>query len=107
MATSPDYVEFVCEQIKDVGTVRYRKMFGEYMVYVDDRPVLLVCDNMVYVKIRDEISGLMQGAETGRPYEGAKEHYLLDVENGQLAKSVTSILTAVTPVPKQKKKIKK
>ena len=107
MATSPDYVEFVCEQIKDAGTVRYRKMFGEYMVYVDDRPVLLVCDNMVYVKICDEISGLMQGAETSRPYEGAKEHYLLDVENGQLAKSVTSILTSVTPVPKQKKKMKK
>ena len=25
--------------------VRYKKMFGEYMVFVDEKPVLLVCDN--------------------------------------------------------------
>jgi TfoX/Sxy family transcriptional regulator of competence genes len=29
MATSVDYIEFVCEQIEGVGAVRYKKMFGE------------------------------------------------------------------------------
>ena len=32
MATSAEYIEFVCGQIAGVGAVRYRKMFGEYMV---------------------------------------------------------------------------
>ena len=51
MATSKDYIEFVLEQVKDFGDVTARKMFGEYMVYANEKPVLLVCDNSVFVKI--------------------------------------------------------
>ncbi|MDR1528969.1 MAG: DUF1905 domain-containing protein [Burkholderiales bacterium] len=29
MAISPDYIEFVVEQVRDCGAVRYKKMFGE------------------------------------------------------------------------------
>jgi TfoX/Sxy family transcriptional regulator of competence genes len=32
MSTTPDFIEFVCEQIRDVGEVRYKKMFGEYKI---------------------------------------------------------------------------
>jgi len=45
MATTVDFIEYVCGQIDGVGAVRYKKMFGEYMAYVNDKPVLLVCDN--------------------------------------------------------------
>ena len=37
MSTSLDFIEYVCEQIAGVGPIRYRKMFGEYMVYVNER----------------------------------------------------------------------
>lgn len=50
MATSVDFINYVCEQIVGVGDIRYRKMFGEYMVYVNYKPILLICDNTVYVK---------------------------------------------------------
>ena len=50
MATSSEYIEFVCEKIKDFGVVRSRKMFGEYMVYINDKPIFTVCDTTVYVK---------------------------------------------------------
>lgn len=59
MATSQEYIEFVCEQLVGIENVRYKKMFGEYMVYVNDKPVLLVCDNTVYVKKLPEIEELM------------------------------------------------
>lgn len=104
MATSIDYVEFVCDQIEGVGAIRFRKMFGEYMVYVNDKPVLLVCDNTVFVKKAENIKGYMQDAEVGFPYNGAKEHYLLDVEDTELAKTVVGILETTTPVPKPRKK---
>ena len=48
MATSSEYVTFVCEQIHGYGDVRCRKMFGEYMVYLNDKPIFTVCDNTVY-----------------------------------------------------------
>ena len=42
MSTSKEFVEYVCEQIHEVGFLRYKKMFGEYMIYVNDKPILLV-----------------------------------------------------------------
>ena len=36
MATTKDYIEYVCERLHGAGGLRYRKMFGEYMVYVND-----------------------------------------------------------------------
>lgn len=104
MATSVEYIEFVCEQIRGVGDVRYKKMFGEYMVYVNDKPILLVCDSTVYVKQLDCISDKMNDAQTGIPYSGAKTHYILDIENTDLSKEVILVLEEVIPVPKPRKK---
>ena len=104
MATSADYLAFVLEQLPPLWDVRSRKMFGEYMVYVNDKPVLLVCDNTVFVKIVPELAALMADAERGLPYEGAKEHYILDIDDNDLARQVVAVLEAVTPLPKPKKK---
>ena len=103
MATINEYIEYVCEQIKGVGEVRYKKMFGEYMVYVNEKPVLIVCNSTVYVKQLPEINDLMEGAIVGFPYKGAKEHYILDIDNSELCKKVVIELEKVTPIPKKKK----
>lgn len=103
MATTIDFIEYVCEQINGVGAVRYKKMFGEYMVYVNEKPILLVCDNTVYVKILDCISEKMKDAEKGFPYDGAKEHYILDIDNSEFNKEVIALLERVIPFPKPKR----
>ncbi|MDR2091681.1 MAG: transcriptional regulator [Clostridiales bacterium] len=92
MATTVDFIEFVTEQIDPRFTRRYRKMFGEYMVYVNEKPILLVCDNTVFVKIVPEIAEQTADAEKGFPYEGAKLHYVLDMENKERANEIISIL---------------
>lgn len=94
MATTVDYIEFVCEQIHGNYAVRYRKMFGEYMVYVNEKPVLLVCDNTVFVKKLSQLAAIMESAECGFPYAGAKEHYILDIENAELTEEVVSLLVS-------------
>lgn len=104
MATSKEYADFVCEQVSGFGDARSKKMFGEYMVYINDKPLLLVCDNTVFVKMLDCISNIMQSAETGYPYDGAKLHYILDIENAALCESVINALLPVIPVPKPRKK---
>ena len=104
MATTVDFIEYVCGQIEGVGAVRHKKMFGEYMVYVNDKPVLLVCDNTVFVKILPCLDALMRDAEKGHPYNGAKEHYILDIDNAELSREVAAALEPVTPLPKPRKK---
>jgi len=104
MASTADYINYICEQISGIGAVRSRKMFGEYMVYVNDKPLLLVCDNTVFVKMHESIADLMKSSEIGTPYTGAKEHYVLDIDNADFAKRVIQILEPLTPLPKPKKK---
>lgn len=104
MATSVDFIEYVCEQIADTGIVTCKKMFGEYMVYVNAKPILLVCDNTVYVKMLDEVKDIMQNAEIGNPYNGAKLHYILDIENKELCEEIIGILEPITKIPKPRKK---
>ncbi|MDR3056130.1 MAG: TfoX/Sxy family protein [Zoogloeaceae bacterium] len=104
MATTPDFIEYVCDQIAGVGAIRSRKMFGEYMVYVNDKPILLVCDNTVFVKQLDCLSQEMQNAEKGFPYTGSKLHYILDIDDADFAQKIIRVLEPVTPLPKQRKR---
>lgn len=104
MATTVEYIEYVCEQISGIGDIRYKKMFGEYMVYVNDKPVIIVCDNTTFVKKLPCIEEKMKEAQTGYPYEGAKEHYVLDIDNAEFCKSVIIEVEKVTKLPKPRKK---
>ena len=46
----------------------------------------------------------MDGAPCGVPYEGAKEHYILDIDDAPFARQVAALLETVTPLPKPRKK---
>ena len=104
MASSPEYIAFVCERLAPFGVVRSRKMFGDYMVYLNERPVFLVCDNSVFIKKLPQIAELMENAPCASPYDGAKEHYMLDVEDDALLEKLVPILEAATPLLKPRKK---
>ncbi len=104
MASSLEYVEFVCDQIAGIANVRYKKMFGEYMIYVNDKPVFLVCDDCVFVKIKDETTALIADADKAIPYKGAKEHYILDIDNKPLSQEIALALERITPKPKPRRK---
>ena len=78
MACTREFIDFVCDTLSPLGEVRSRKMMGDYIIYVNGKCVITACDNICYVKKLPCIAELMAGAETGRPYEGAKEAYILD-----------------------------
>ena len=104
MATSKEYIQYVCDQLQGVGSVRSRSMFGEYMVYVNDKPVLLVCDNTVYAKMLPALESLMRHGQQGAPYPGAKDHWLVDVDTPGLLRQVVDVLEPLTPVPRPRRK---
>lgn len=84
--------------------VRYRKMMGDYVIYVDEKCVITASEGLCYVKKLPEIAHLMQDAECGYPYEGAKEAYILDVDHQRHACEVVAILRDVLPYPKKRNK---
>ena len=104
MASTKDYVDYVCEHIAAYGIISNKKMFGEYMIYINAKPIILICDNTPYIKMKDEIKEYMGESSTDFPYNGAKEHYILDIEDRDITSKVLPILEQITPLPKPKKK---
>ena len=37
MASKPEFVEYIADQLSDAGSITYRKMFGEYGLYCDGK----------------------------------------------------------------------
>lgn len=105
MATTPDFIEYVCEQMSGTGFVRYRKMFGEYMVSLNDKPVLFVCDNTVFVKPLDCVADKLKDAEQGIPYQGAKAHYILDIDNAELSRKLSKSWSSSPRYPNPERRI--
>lgn len=104
MATNLEFAQYVCEQIAPCGCVRYRKMFGEYMIYINDKPILMLCDNTVFVKQLKVLSDLLGENEIGAPYEGAKPHYIIDADAREQLQAVVNLLEPLTALPKKRKK---
>ncbi len=71
MSTRPETLAFLLDQLGDWPSLRTRRMFGEYCVYVGDKPVAFVCDDLLYVKPTDAGVAMMAppvwGAFTTRP----------------------------------------
>ena len=50
MASSKDYLEYVLELLREVESVTYKKMMGEYMLYKEDILFGGVYDNRFLIK---------------------------------------------------------
>lgn len=106
MASDVGYVQHVCDQLRGVGDVSYRKMFGEFAIYVGVKVVALVCDNQLFLKPTEAGRGLLGTPRTAAPYPGAKPHFLLDehLDDRELLSEAFRVTEASLPAPKAKKR---
>lgn len=103
MATGQVFADYICEQLEGGGVICARKMFGEYMVYVNGKPVVLVCDDTVFMKKLPCLEELLSGHESRSPYAGAKEHYVLDPDDRETLRRAAVLAEEVIPLPKKRK----
>jgi len=78
MASDLEFVEYVCDQMRDAGRVRFRKMFGEFAVYCNDKVVALVCDDRLFVKSTPGGRVFIGEPVESPPYPSAKPHFLIE-----------------------------
>ncbi len=105
MATSPDTIAFIAEQLAGAGDVSTRKMFGEYALYLDGKVVALVCGDSLFVKPTVGALALVHDPSMGPPYPGAKPHILADAlldEPDRLVDVIRAVAQDL-PAPKPKK----
>lgn len=104
MACSTDFIEFICRALSPLGVVESRKMMGDYVIYLDGKCVITACDNNAFIKKLPCIADIMADAETGCPYPGAKEAYILDFADTRKALKAVEALWPALPYPKSRKK---
>lgn len=106
MASDREFVEYVCDQIRDAGVISYRKMFGEYAIYCNGKVVALVCDNQFFLKATDSGRSRIGNIVEAPPYPGAKPYFLIsdDLDNRERISSLVRITEREIPLPKPKKK---
>ncbi len=105
MASDLNFVEFVCDQIAGAGRVSFRKMFGEYAIYCNEKVVALVCRNQLFVRPTAGGHAKIGRAVEAPPYPGAKPHFLIgeQLEDRLWMSDLIQITVSEIPVPRPKR----
>ena len=109
MASDENFVKFITDQIESAGQIRYRKMFGEYAIYCNEKVVALVCDNQLFVKPTTAGRTFIGNVVEASPYKGAKASFLIQdqFEDREWLSELIALTENELPKPKKKKKSKK
>lgn len=108
MASSIDYVLYVCEQMSLAGDITYKKMFGEFAVYCNGKCFALVCDNQLFINPTTAGLSLLPEATMASPYNGAKPRILIeDIDDRDFLCKLVQETCDQLPMPKPKKKKEK
>ncbi|QJR36568.1 TfoX/Sxy family protein [Gemmatimonas groenlandica] len=104
MASDLSFVEYVRDQMHGAGNVTFKKMFGEYALYIDEKVVALVCDNQLFVKPTEAGRALLGTVTEAPPYPGAKPQLLIteQLEDQGLIVELMRVTAAELPAPKPK-----
>lgn len=105
MASDLEFVEYVCDQMRDAGRVRFRKMFGEFVVYCNDKVVTLVCDDRLFVKPTPGGRAFIGEPVESPPYSGAKPHFLIEdgIDDREWLTQLIRMTERELPAPSPKK----
>ena len=105
MASTKDCLDFVLEQLSEVGDISYRPMMGEYILYCQGKVFGGIYDNRFLVKPVGSALALMPEAPLELPYDGAKEMLLVeDIEDRERLAELISAMLPELPAPKKKRK---
>lgn len=98
------FVDYVIEQLALGPRLSQRRLFGEMALYVDEKVVLFLCDDSVYLKPTAAAAQLAPGLPQRPPYPGAKDYPVLDelLDDGERLRALVLASVALLPLPKPK-----
>jgi TfoX/Sxy family transcriptional regulator of competence genes len=106
MSTELSFVDYILETVRLGSRLTYKKMFGEYALYLDEKVVAFACDNSLFMKPSQAVASLAPNLPKGPPYPGAKDYPIADelLDEPDLLRRLIEESAALMPLPKPKKK---
>ena len=108
MATDRGFIEYVTEQLQGAGSVRAKRMFGEYGLYLDGMFFAVICDDELFIKPTQAALAAFPELPLAPPYAGAKDYIRVEDTDDAAALCALARLTcealAELPQPKRRKR---
>ena len=104
MASTLEFAEYVYEQIASAGDISYRKMFGSFGIYMDQKFIGLICEDQLFIKPTAIGREILERPTEAPPFNGAKNWFLIeDLENRDLLAHLLVATWGELPFLKPKK----
>ena len=107
MSSDPGFVEYICDQVDDVGVISSRQMFGEWAIYAGHKVVALVCDDRLFVRPTAAGRAFICEPTELPPYPGAKPHFLIEdrIDDREWLTELIRVTEReiLEPIPKKRK----
>jgi TfoX/Sxy family transcriptional regulator of competence genes len=105
MATDSSFLQYVIEQVGLGSRLGYKRLFGEYALYLDDKVVAFACDNSLYLKPSPAAQQLAPQLPVQPPYPGAKGHPVADelLDDSERLRALLLATAACLPTAKPRK----
>lgn len=105
MATRPETIADLTDALSGLHGLRSKKMFGEYALYLGEKVVALVCDDLLYVKVTPGALALIRDPVLAPAYPGSKDYICIEgaLDDPDLVAAALRAVAADLPEPKPKK----
>ena len=108
MATSLEFLEYVAERLDLGSRLTYKRLFGEYALYIDGKVTAFACDTSLFIKPSPAVETLAPALPRRPPYPGAKDYPVADelLDDADLLRQLILETAVLMPPPKPKAKKK-
>ena len=98
MASNLDLVQYITDQMARAGEITFKKMFGEYGLYCNEKFFSMVCDDRLLFKPTEGGRTLLDNPILQSPYPGAKScFYIENINDHKLLVALTKITCKKLP----------
>ena len=104
MATDRAFLDYIVEQAALGDALTFKRMFGEYGLYVYGKVVAFVCDNSLFIKAAEATRHLTADLPMRPPYPGAKDYPVADelIDDSDALRSLLLATERALPAAKPK-----
>lgn len=78
MATQKEFVEEIVSRLSNAGDMSYKRLFGEYGLYLDGVFIGAICNNQLFFKVTKEGRACLKEEVLAPMYKGAKPSFLIE-----------------------------
>lgn len=103
MASKKEFVEYICSQLSSLGEITYRPMMGEYIIYVNGKYCVGICDNQMFLKPVKELRSMLKEVIEEPMYDGAKPSFLItDIDDKEYLCKIVKKVFEILPENKKR-----